>query len=142
MCVVLKKRDKLIETADGIRKPEAVDDQMLKALQADSNEMKEIITDIKEVVQSGKPPTPSVTKHIEIPKLESKQMDGIRVLGVAESIAETPREKNEHNVSEIYKMMTFMDIDCEITNIKRLGTYQEDKNRTILLRLTKTIIGG
>ena len=72
MCVVLKKRDKLIETANGIRQPEAVDDQMLKALQADFDEMKEIITEIKEVVQSGKPPPPSLTKHIEIPKLELK----------------------------------------------------------------------
>ena len=40
LCVVLKKRDKLIETVSAIRQPEAVDDQNLKALQADFNEMK------------------------------------------------------------------------------------------------------
>ena len=125
--VVLKKRDKLIETASAIRQP--------KALQADFNEMTKTIS--KEVVLSEMPPLPSISKHIEIPKPEPKKLGGVRIHGVVESTgtAKAPREKNEHDMSQIHKMLTFMDIDCEITDVKWLGTCQEEKDRTILLRV-------
>ena len=132
-CVVLKKRDKLIETASAIRQPKAVDDQKLKTLQADFNEMTKTIS--TEVVLSEMPPLPSISKHIEIPKPEPIKLCGVRIHGVVESTAKAPREKNEHDMSQIHKMLTFMDIDCKITDVKWLGTCQEEENRIILLQV-------
>ena len=76
LCVVMNRRDKLKETANTIRKPEAVNDQMIKALQAKFNEKKKTNSEIKEVVKkkkSGMPDPASIPKSIETPKREPKE---------------------------------------------------------------------
>ena len=82
----------------------------------------------------------SKPKHIEFPEPEPKKMDRIRICGVAESTAKTPREKNEHNISEIQKMLTFMEIN-EIQKMLTFMESKEDKKRTILLQVPNNYHG-
>ena len=98
LCVILKKRDKLIESANASRQHEALDDQKLKALQADFNEMMKTTSEIKVIEKNAMPSPPSIPKQIEITKPEPKELDG-----VAKSTAKSPRERND--LSVIYNLL-------------------------------------
>ena len=52
-----------------------------------------------------------------------------------ESTRKLARERNEHETKEISDLMTFLSIECEITEIKRIGPYQEGRVRTIVFRV-------
>ena len=64
--------------------------------------------------------------------MEAETPEGIRVRGVLESTSKLARERNEHDMKEISDLMTFSSIECEITEIKRIGPYQEGRARTIV----------
>ena len=40
-----------------------------------------------------------------------------------ESTRKLARERNEHEMKEVSDLMTFLSIECEITEIKRIGPY-------------------
>ena len=104
-------------------------------LQTLLTEIKKAISELKEsLVKQPFPkqthigaehPTPKKTVKVETP-------EGIRIRGVPESTSKLARERTEHDIKEISDLITFLSIECEITEIKRIGPYQEGKARTIV----------
>ena len=64
--------------------------------------------------------------------MEAETPEGIRVRAVPESTSKLARERYEHDMKEISNLMTFLLIQCEITEIKRIGPYQEGRAWTIV----------
>ena len=132
-CVAQKQRDWIIESAAKIQQPK--DDKQLKSLQIEVTEIKKAKSELKE--SFVKQPIPKQT-HIgaghPTPKktVEAETPEGIRVRGVRESTSKLARERNEHDMKEISDLMTFLSMECEITEIKRIGPYQEGRARTIV----------
>ena len=108
----------------------------MKALQSEVVEIKKAISDIRETFAKREAMPnpilpPQVTPSPTINKPEPKPPKGIRVGGVPESTTKIARERNEHDMKEV-KMLEFMSIDCEITEMQRIGPYQENRTRTIV----------
>ena len=64
--------------------------------------------------------------------MEAETPEGIRVRGVPSSTSKLAGERNEHDMEEISDLMPFLSIEREITEIKRIGPYQEGRARTIV----------
>ena len=79
----------------------------------------------KQIHIGAEHPTPKKTVEAETP-------EGIRVRGVPSSTSKLAGERNEHDMEEISDLMPFLSIECEITEIKRIGPYQEGRARTIV----------
>ena len=132
-CVARKQRDRIIESAAKIQQPK--DDKQLKSLQTEVTEINKAISELKksfvkqpipkQTHMGAEHPTPKKTKEAEIP-------EGIRVRGVPESTSKLARERKEHDMKEISDLMTFLSTECEITETKRIGPYQEGRARTIV----------
>ena len=120
-CVALKKRGKLIETAYKIQQQAPIEDKKFKSLQTEVNDIKKATTDLKVSFEqkSSEPPKPSPKNHQD--NKRPKEFDGIRIRGLQESDAESAREGNEKGMSEVKAMLNFLEIDCEITELRRIG---------------------
>ena len=62
--------------------------------------------------------------------MEAETPEGIRVKSVPENISKLARERNERDMKEISDLMTFLSIEYEITELKRIGPYQVGRART------------
>ena len=65
--------------------------------------------------------------------------DGIRIRGLSRSKALTPRARHENDMEEVNKIFGFLNVECEIIDLRRLGSYEEaktsGKDRTIIVDL-------
>ena len=127
-CVAPKKCDKLIETASKIQQQAPIEDKKFKSLQTEVNDIKKAITNLKvsfeQKLKEPREPSPPINKTTNT----AKEIDGIRIRGLQESDAESARERNEKDISEVKAMLNFLEIDCEITEQRRIG--QQQVNRT------------
>ena len=71
--------------------------------------------------------------------MEAEIPESIRVRGVPESTSKLARERNEHDMKAISDMWRFLSIECEITEIKRIGPYQEVRARTIVFTVANKL---
>ena len=119
-CVALKKPDKLIETASKIQQQAPIEDKKLKSLQTEVNDNKKAITDLKVSFEqkSSEPPKPSAP--IIKTTNTAKDFDGIRIRGLQKSDAESARERNEKDMSEVKATLIFLEVDCEITELRKI----------------------
>ena len=65
----------------------------------------------------------------------AKEFDGIRIRGLQENDAESARERNERDMSGVKAMLNFLEIDCEITELRRIGQQQVNRNRTLAFKV-------
>ena len=82
--------------------------------------------------------TTSRTTKTSEPKTQKKKenYDGLRVRGIAESKAKSPRERYEHDVKEVKSILELLKIDCPIDDVRRLGNYDGKKDRTLIIKTT------
>ena len=121
-CVTLKKRDKLIETHPNFnsRRPLRIkcsSRYKLKVL----NDIEEALTDLKVFFEQNSSEPPKSSAPIIKTTNAAKKSDGIRIRGLRESDAESARERNEKDMIETKAMLNFVQIDCEITDLRRIG---------------------
>ena len=62
-------------------------------------------------------------------------MDGIRIRGITESQNPEARNRQEHDYSEVQKILHHLNIDTNIEDVTRLGKYEVNKARTILVKI-------
>ena len=117
-CVTFKTRDKLIETVSKIQQQAPIEDKKLKSLQTVVNDIKKAITDLKFSFEqnSSEPPKPSAS--IIKTTNTAKEFDGIRLRGSQEGDAESARERNEKDMSEVKTTLNFLEMDCEISELR------------------------
>ena len=70
--------------------------------------------------------------------MEAETPEGIRVRGVPENASKLARERNEYDMKDISNL-TFLSIECEITELKRIGPYQEGRARTIVFTVANKV---
>ena len=133
-CVTLKKCDKLIGTASKNQQQAPIEDKKFKSLQTEVNDIEKAITGLKVSFEqkSSEPPKPSAP--IIKTKNTGKEFDKIGTRGLQESDAESARERNERDRREVKAMLNFLEIDCEITELRRIGQQQVNRKRTQCLK--------
>ena len=77
-------------------------------------------------------PSPPVIKTT----ITAKQFDGVKKRGLQECDAESASERNDKDLSELKAMLHFLEKDCEITEIRRIGQ-QVNRNRTLVIKVAK-----
>ena len=92
-------------------------------------------TKLKEKPKVVSESTSSTEKKLPRQSVLSENLTGIRIRGVKVSTEKDSQSRQEHNLSEIRKMLVHLDLNAEIGDIVRLGTHEENKNRTILLKI-------
>ena len=65
------------------------------------------------------------------------KFDRIRIWGLQESDTESVWEKNEEDMSEVKAMLSFLKIDCEFTELRRIGQQQVNRKRTLEFKVAK-----
>ena len=136
-CVALRKRDKLIEIASKFQQQAPIEDKKFKSLQTEVNDIKKTITNLKvSFEQKSSEPTEPSPPIIKTTKT-AKEFHGIRIRGLRERDAQSAREKNEKKISEVKAMLNFLEIDCEITELRRIGPQQVNRNRTLVFKAAK-----
>ena len=102
------------------------------------NQLKNETTFLKSAVESNlndlgdivtKKQTKNRTSNIDHPS-------GVRVRGIPELKDTNARRRAEHHKAEIEKLLKFLNVDSNIEDCRRIGTYNESKDRTILLKLS------
>ena len=61
----------------------------------------------------------------------------MRIRGVPEIKERDGRKRLDHDYDEVNKIMKFLNLECNITDLKRLGKFSEERanHRTILVRV-------
>ena len=99
------------------------------------NDNQKAITDLKLSFErkSSEHPTPSppIIKTTNT----AKEFDGIRIRGLQECDVESAREKNVKDMSGVKAMLNFLEIDCDITELRRIGQQQVNRNRTLVFKV-------
>ena len=133
-CVARNRRDDVMDSLINTRRqPELT--AKITFLDEKIAELNKTIAEIK--VGFEKKDTPKIQPP---PKTNPKlSYDGIRIRGLPESKALTPRARHENDMEEVNKVFGFLNVDCEISDLRRLGSYEEaktsGKNRTIIVDL-------
>ena len=136
-CVQNNQRDRVLDQIASTREEADV-----KAITRCVEEVKQELAQIKTEVKAKPPPEP--TKHIPAPTWVKSQnqpavkriYDGIRFRGIPESKAGTGRERYDEDVEQVKRILHFLSVEnCLIDDVKRIGTYDQNKNRTILVKV-------
>ena len=79
---------------------------------------------------------PSNTEQQRNPKFRLADPDGLRIRGIPEpdrSRYSTKEAQLKCDMESIRDVMNHLEIDCEILDLRRLGNYDDKKNRSILV---------
>ena len=137
LCITLKKRDRLIEAGTKLQQSAPAEDKRLKSLQSEVNEIKKALDEIKETVTSN--PTAGQNNVGTAPGPEivpARQAKGIRVRGIPESNAKSALQRQQHDMHEIKEMLNHMELECDITEVRRIGQQQQDRKRTVIFEVS------
>ena len=99
------------------------------------------MTEVKTLLTTKQPdsdyPTQpsSIASHQNPPPKPAEELDGIRIRGIPESTKKEARLHKERDLAEVQKVLTHMDVNASIGDVIRLGRYDENKSRTILLKV-------
>ena len=113
----------------------------MKPLENEMTDLKKTVTEIKTLLTTKQPdsdyPTQpsSIASRQKPPPKPAEELDGIRMRGIPESTVKEARLRQEHDLAEVQKVLTHMDVNASIGDVIRLGRYDENKTRTILLKV-------
>ena len=91
------------------------------AVESNLNHLGDIVT--KKVKLKTQPPT-------------NNHHSGVRVSGIFELKYTNARKRAEHEKAEIENLPKFINVDSNIKDCRRIGTYNEIKDRTIIVKLS------
>ena len=66
---------------------------------------------------------------------KAAEPEGIRFGGVPELKSGKPEERYKHDMEEVEKALVHTGVDVSITDIRRLGKYEQNKTRTTLIKV-------
>ena len=103
------------------------------------NQLKNEITSFQSSVESnlyvlGDILTTNVKPKTELPT--NYHPSGVRVRGIPELKDTNARKRAEHDKTEIENILKFLNIDSNIEDCRRIWTYNENKDRTIIVKLS------
>ena len=104
-------------------------------------DLKKTTNEIKTLLSTKQPdsdyPTQpsSIASRQKPPSKPAEELDGIRIRGIPESTEKEVRLRHEHDLAEVQKVLTHMDVNASIGDVIRLGRYDENKIRTIQLKV-------
>ena len=74
---------------------------------------------------------------LEQTKQVEKERDGIRIRGLPEVGNRVASERFEHDLAEVNKIFAHFGLQCEATDVRRLGKYDPARPRTIIANVEK-----
>ena len=113
----------------------------MKTLENELTDLKKTVTEIKTLLSTKQPdsdyPTQpsSIASRQKPPPKPAEELDGIRIRGIPESTEKEARLRQEHDLAEVQKVLTHMDVNASIGDVICLGRYDENKISTILLKV-------
>ena len=113
----------------------------MKTLENEMTDLKKTVTETKTLLSTKQPdsdyPTQpsSIASRQKPPPKPAEELDGIRIREIPESTEKEARLRQEHDLAEVQKVLTHMDVNASIGDVIRLGQYDEYKIRTILLKV-------
>ena len=112
-------------------------DQMQKVLEVVDEIKGKISTIGSEMKKAPTVPEPNNPKtRVPTKKQANKEnCDGIRLRGIPEMDSENARERLEDDTAQVADILSFLQIECPITDLKRIGPFDKDKTRTIVIKL-------
>ena len=70
-------------------------------------------------------------------KLNRKEYDGLRIRGTPQKNSEDSRERHEHDLSEVNAIFSFLSVEADITDLKRIWKFDNQRQpRTIIVKVT------
>ena len=100
-------------------------------------------TSLKEIKSANEiksvQPSPAEPKPVDAPQtqkiLKKEYYDSIRRRGIPELVSTNSRDRYEHHLKEVKAIAKHVRITCNVTDLKRLGKYQEGKSRTLVAEI-------
>ena len=138
-CIEEKRHEKLAQPAHVNTVSNEHQESQVKNLETEMTELKKTVSEIKTLLtrkppDSGQPAQPITKSQEQMPK-PTKELDGIRIRGIPESTEKEARVRQEHDLAEAQKLLTHMEVNAIIGDVIRFGRYEENKLRTILLKV-------
>ena len=140
-CVEEKRQNNLTQAAHETTTSKEFRDTQMKTLENEITDLKKTVTEIKTLLSTKQPDSDYPTQPSSIasgqnpPPKPAEQLDGIRIRGILESTEKEARLRQDHDLAEFQKVLTHMGVNASIGDVKRLGRYDENKIRTILLNV-------
>ena len=86
---------------------------------------------------SKKPQNRNEPKQQTFKKKSESNYNGIRIRGLLELDPKNSRDRHEHDLKEVNKMFAFLTVEAKITDLNRLGKYEEGKKpRTVVVSVS------
>ena len=86
-----------------------------------------------------KPQNRNEPKQHALNKPESSY-NGIRIKGLVELDSKNSRDRHEYYLEEVNKLFAFLTVEAKITDLKRLGKYEEGKRpRTVVVKVSNEL---
>ena len=127
-CIEEKRHEKLAQSAHVNTVSNEHQESQMKNLETEMTDIKKTVSEIKTLLQNS-----PITKSQEQMPKPPEELDGIRIRGIPESTEKEVRQ--EHDLAEVQKLLTHMEVNAIIGDVIRLGRYEENKTRTILLKV-------
>ena len=140
-CIEEKRHEKLAQPVHVNTVSNEHQESQMKNLETEMTDLKKTVSEIKTLLtrkppDSGQPAQNSpITKSQEQMPKPPEELDGIRIRGIPESTEKEARVRQEHDLAEVQKLLTHMEVNAIIGDVIRLGRYEENKTRTILLKV-------
>ena len=67
--------------------------------------------------------------------------DGIRLRGIAKLKFDSARERLDHHMTEVKLLMTLLQIECPISDMKRAGSHDLSKTKTLKIKVANDHYG-
>ena len=96
------------------------------------------LQDLKGNITKAPPPQEPKYTQQKIPNQKRQTndaLDGIRVRGIPELVSNDSRMRYDHDFEEVCAMISHLEVDCNIKDLKRIGKYTEGKNRTLIVNV-------
>ena len=132
-----KRQDNLTKAAHESATSKELRETQMKTLENEMSDLKKTVTEIKTQLTTKQPDSDypiqpsSIVSRRKPPPKPAEELDGIRIRGIPESTNKETRLRQE----QVQEVLTHMDVNASIRDVKRLGRYEENKTRTILLKV-------
>ena len=142
-CLELKKKDKILDVFVSSRTDKTMRDLKQEVVEIrgkaklTGNQLKEIKSaiEIKSVQPSPAEPKPVDALQTQRKILKKEYYDNIRFRGIPELNSTNSRDRCEHDLKEVKAIAKHLRVTCNVTDLKRLGKYQEVKSRTLVVKI-------
>ena len=135
-CVGNNRKESMIN--DLMQTRPSIAETKLNEIAEQFSTFKQEIDSLKQKIDetSKKPQNRNEPKQPALNKPESSY-NGIRIRGLLELGSKSSRDRHEHDLEEVNKLLAFLTVEAKITDLKRLGKYEEGKRpRTIVVNVS------